>query len=119
LCGIWQRRRHPHVAIVRYILSADLDGEAVKNRVASLSSERLRTKAMSVAEQLRQEGRQKGRLEGRQEGRLEGRQEGLLVGSIQTLQRVLGKRVTPAKVLLKRSADQLKRQHAALQGELR
>ena len=66
--------------IVRYILSADLDREAVKSRVAMLSSERLRTKAMSVAEQLRQEGRK----EGKQEGRKKGRQEGVLVGSIQT-----------------------------------
>ncbi len=93
--------------IVRYIFSADLDREAVKSRVAMLSSERLRTKAMSVADQLKQEGKQ------------EGRQEGVLVGSIQTLQRVLGKPVTPVDALLKRSVDQLRRQHALLQRQLR
>ncbi len=104
--------------IVRYILSADLDTEAVKSRVAMLSSERLRTKAMSVADQLKQEGRREGREIGKQEGRKEGRQEGVLAGSIQTLQRVLGKPVTPVDVLLKRSVDQLRRQHALLQRQL-
>ena len=109
--------------IVRYILSADLDRNAVKSRVAKLSSERLRTKAMSVADQLKQEGKREGREQGKQEGeikgRKEGRQEGVLVGSIQTLQRVLGKPVTPVDILLKRSVDQLRRQHALLQRQLR
>ena len=105
--------------IVRYILSADLDREAVKSRVAMLSSERLRTKAMSVADQLKQEGKREGREEGKQEGEIKGRKIGVLVGSIQTLQRVLGKPVTPVDVLLKRSVNQLRRQHVLLQRQLR
>ena len=96
-----------HAARAYYILGTDLDRNAVKNKIASLSSERLRTKAMSVADQLRLEGKQ------------EGEQIGVLVGSIQTLQRVLGKPVTPVDVLLKRSVDQLRRQHALLQRQLR
>ena len=101
--------------IVRYILSTDLDREAIKSRVAKLSSERLRIKAMSVADQLRQEGKQEGEIIGRKEGE----KVGVLAGSIQTLQRVLGKPVTPVDVLLKRSVDQLRRQHALLQRQLR
>ncbi len=100
--------------IVRYILSTDLDREAVKSRVAMRSSERLRTKAMSVADQLRQEGRKQGKREGRKEGE----KVGVLAGSIQTLQRVLGTPVTPVDALLKRSVDQLRRQHALLQRQL-
>ena len=96
-----------HAARAYYILGTDLDRNAVKNKIASLSSERLRTKAMSVADQLRLEGKQ------------EGEQIGVLVGSIQTLQRILGKPVTPVDVLLKRSVDQLRRQHALLQRQLR
>ena len=96
--------------IVRYILSTDLDSNALKNKVATLSSERLRTKAMTAADQLR--------LEGKREGREEGQQEGVLAGSIQTLQRVLGKPVTPVDALLKQSISQLRRQHTALQRQL-
>ncbi len=105
--------------IVRYILGTDLDRTAVKSKIASLSSERLRTKAMSVADQLRREGERKGREAGKQEGELKGRKVGVLIGSIQTLQRVLGKPVTPADVLLKRSVNQLRRQHVVLQRRLR
>ena len=38
---------------------------------------------MTVAEQLREEGRQEGRREGRQEGRREGRQEGMKLGRLE------------------------------------
>lgn len=40
---------------------------------------------MSIAEQLRQEGK----LEGQQEGRQQGRQQGTLIGQIQILQELL------------------------------
>ncbi len=104
--------------IVRYILGTDLDRNAVKNKIATLSSERLRTKAMSVADQLRLEGKREGQVEGERKGREAGRQEGVLAGSIQTLQRVLGKPVTPVDGLLKQSINQLRRQHIALQRQL-
>ena len=62
--------------LLRYILHADIDKDDFDNKINSFQKADTRTAAMSLAEQLRQEGR----LAGRQEGHLAGRQEGHLAG---------------------------------------
>ena len=68
--------------LLRYILHADIDKDDFDNKINSFQKADTRTAAMSLAEQLRQEGRlagrQEGHLAGRQEGRREGRQEAVL-----------------------------------------
>jgi len=44
----------------------------------------MKTKTMTYAEKLREEGLLRGRQEGRQEGHLEGQQEGIQQGSLQS-----------------------------------
>ena len=54
--------------LIRYLLQADIDKEAFDRKVNSVTQPELQNDAMSLAEQLRQEGLRKGRQEGRQEG---------------------------------------------------
>ena len=68
--------------LLGYILRADIDKTDFDNKIRLFQKADIRTTAMSLAEQLRQEGRQEGHLAGRQEGRreghLQGRQEAVL-----------------------------------------
>jgi hypothetical protein len=68
--------------LLRYILHADIDKDDFDNKIKMFQKPETLTAAMSLAEQLRQEGhmagRQEGRQEGRREGHLEGRQEAIL-----------------------------------------
>ena len=68
--------------LLGYILRADIDKTDFDNKIKLFQKAETRTTAMSLAEQLRQEGRQEGHLAGRQEGRreghLQGRQEAVL-----------------------------------------
>ena len=60
--------------LLRYILRADIDKDDFNNKIKAFQKTDTRTTAMSLAEQLRQEGH----LAGRQEGQLAGRQEAVL-----------------------------------------
>ena len=62
---------------------------------------------MTIAEQLKQEGWERGREEGWQEGRQEGRQEGTLMGQIQTCQELLNLPVSGLEELAQKSAEEL------------
>ncbi len=53
--------------LLRYILHADIDKGDFDNRISRFQNAGTRNAAMSLAEQLRQEGRQEGHLAGRQE----------------------------------------------------
>ena len=64
--------------LLRYILRADIDKDDFDNKIKLFQNADTRTTAMSLAEQLRQEGRLAGRQEGRREGHLQGRQEAVL-----------------------------------------
>ena len=60
--------------LLGYILRADIDKTDFDNKIRLFQKAETRTTAMSLAEQLRQEGH----LAGRQEGHLAGRQEAVL-----------------------------------------
>ena len=64
--------------LLGYILRADIDKTDFDNKIKLFQKAETRTTAMSLAEQLRQEGHLAGRQEGRQEGHLAGRQEAVL-----------------------------------------
>ena len=67
--------------LMRYILDRDLDKPAFRTKLKTLRNPKLSQNAMSLAEQLREEGRQEVRQEGRslaEQFRKEGRQEGLI-----------------------------------------
>lgn len=68
-------------ALLRYIVQ---EGECSDYdmffQTLAQQTQRYRENVMTIAQQLRQEGMQKGRQEGMQEGRQEGRQEGERVG---------------------------------------
>ena len=53
--------------LLRYILRADIDKDDFDNKIRLFQKGDTRTTAMSLAEQLRQEGRQEGHLAGRRE----------------------------------------------------
>jgi len=48
--------------LIRYILDADIDKADFDRKVASVSNLDLRSNAMTLAQQFRQEGRQEGRM---------------------------------------------------------
>ncbi|EIP97692.1 hypothetical protein OpiT1DRAFT_02139 [Opitutaceae bacterium TAV1] len=64
----------------------------IQSKVAYFESETVKHTAMTIAQRLRQEGRE--------EGRVEGIERGELLGRIQVLQEILGKKVTPRKNLI-------------------
>lgn len=102
--------------ILHYIFGlADLDTTTIEQKIRTLKTIAIRKTAMTVAEQYIQ----KGRVEGREAGRNEGRQEGVLIGRIQVLQSLLGKKETPAKVLAKQSLARLRALQASLEAQRR
>ena len=72
---------------------------------------------MSIAQKLKNEGRQEGRQEGHQEGHQKGRQEGVWMGRLQTLQEIMGLPVDSDAELSDLSADELRRRFEALQAQ--
>ncbi len=77
---VWDESLFLHVPrevielLIRYILNADIDKTAFDRRVSEISSTEIRSTAMTLAQQYRQEGHQ----EGRQEGRLGSLQENVI-----------------------------------------
>jgi hypothetical protein len=61
--------------LLRYISERNVDREEFRTKVRKILSPSLKHQAMTLAEQLRQEGHQEGRQEGHQEGRQEGGSE--------------------------------------------
>ncbi len=58
--------------ILRYVLNADSNVSLLKERIRKIHSKPLQTKTMTLADQLRQEGRQEGLIKGKREGISEG-----------------------------------------------
>ena len=58
--------------MLRYILNADLNISLLKERLKTIRSKPLQTKTMTLADQLRLEGRKEGKTEGLSEGLSEG-----------------------------------------------
>ena len=56
--------------MLRYVLNADLNVSLLKGRIKTIRSKPLQNKTMTLADQLRQEGKQEGKLEGLSEGQL-------------------------------------------------
>ena len=56
--------------LLRYILNADVNITRLKERLDKIKAKPLRSKTMTLADQLRQEGRVEGKLEGKVEGQL-------------------------------------------------
>jgi len=71
----------PHTAemFLRYVLNAEDNKEAVLARAEKVQSKSFLTNAMTIAQQLIEEGRIEGRLEGRQEGSIQGSQRSVLL----------------------------------------
>jgi hypothetical protein len=65
--------------ILRYALNADSNVSLLKERIRKIHSKPLQTKTMTIADQLRHEGKRDGKREGRKEGREEGLSEGQLL----------------------------------------
>ena len=64
--------------ILRYILNAEVNVTLLKERIGKIQTKPLQTKTMTLADQLRQEGK----LEGEREGVLKGTKEGLTEGQL-------------------------------------
>ena len=64
--------------ILRYILNAEDNVTLLKERIGKIRTQPLQTKTMTLADQLRQEGKLEGKLEGEREGLLRGKSEGQL-----------------------------------------
>ena len=58
--------------ILRYILNADVNVSLLEERIGKIRTKPLQTKTMTLADQLRQEGKLEGKLEGKKEGLTEG-----------------------------------------------
>ncbi len=71
--------------MLRYILHADLNVSLLKERIKTIRSKPLQTTTMTLADQLRQEGKTEGKLE----GKLEGLSEGQLLAFRRAVQRAL------------------------------
>ncbi len=71
--------------LLRYILNAELQVPALKERIAKIHAQPLKAKAMTLADRLREEGK----IEGKQEGKLEGKREGKLEGKRESVLRAL------------------------------
>ena len=56
--------------MLRYVLNADLNVSLLKERIKTIRSKPLQTKTMTLADQLRLEGKEEGKLEGLSEGQL-------------------------------------------------
>ena len=75
--------------IVRYVLNADSNVSLLKERIRKIHSKSLQTKTMTLADQLRQEGKDEGKQEGKREGRREGLSEGQLLALRLSVSRAL------------------------------
>jgi hypothetical protein len=64
--------------LLRYILNAELQIPKLRERIRNIRTQPLKHKAMTLADQLREEGKLEGKLEGKQEGKLEGKRESVL-----------------------------------------
>ena len=84
-------------ALLNYMLQAGntADPLVFTERLAYLSPDEHKEKMMSIAEQLKQIGREEGRMEGWEKGRMRGREEGEIAGEAAVLARQLSRRFGP------------------------
>lgn len=64
--------------LLRYILNAEQEIPSLRERIRNLRTQPLKDKAMTLADQLREEGKIEGKREGKREGKIEGITEGQL-----------------------------------------
>ena len=100
------------IGVLEMISKSPEDLQYYEDRLKFLRDERGKLDAA------RQEGEQIGVARGRQEGRQEGRHEGKLAGKIQTLQELLGDRVSTDEELLNESLSALTAQLQRLRDRL-
>ncbi|EIP99555.1 hypothetical protein OpiT1DRAFT_04077 [Opitutaceae bacterium TAV1] len=110
--------------IINYIFGVSgFDIVTIENKVASIQTEPVKRTTMTVAEQYIQrgieQGIERGIERGREEGVRRGIERGVLIGSIRTLQRVLGKPESAVNELEKLPPDRLQALHDQLARELR
>ena len=75
---IIQMPREMFEGLVHYMLNTDVDKDGFDARVQGIKHSQTKTTAMTLADQLRQEGIQEGRQEGRQEGVIVAQQKAVL-----------------------------------------
>ena len=85
-----------HYLLIRGELS---DKNAFFNLIDTQISHEVGEKIMSLAEQLKAEGRIEGRVEGKMEGKMEGLMEGLKKGQIEIAKKMLDENSDPVFVL--------------------
>ena len=87
--------------IIRYILDAGVDKDAFDRKICRITQPQIQSSAMTIAQQLRQEGRQ----------------EGLWVGKILALEELMGLAPTDAQALAALTIPELERRYAQLRRE--
>ena len=72
--------------LLRYILNAEENVTRLKERIKNIRAKPLQTKTMTLADQLRQEGKIEGKLEGKQEGLSEGQKHAFQTAVLRALE---------------------------------
>ncbi len=90
--------------VLSYLLSREIDKAAFRTKLTEIQDATIRAKAMTLAEQLKDEGLQ----EGLEQGREEGFERGVLTGQIRSLQEILHEPLTPEEVLFATDRDALR-----------
>jgi hypothetical protein len=75
--------------MLRYVLNAEQNVSLLKERIKTIRSKTLQTKTMTLADQLRLEGKEEGKLEGLSQGLSQGLSEGQLRAFRTAVQRAL------------------------------
>lgn len=87
--------------IIRYILDAGVDKDAFEHKISRITQPEIQSSTMTIAQQLRQEGRQ----------------EGLWVGKILALEELMGLAPTDAQALASLAIPELERRYELLRRE--
>ena len=68
--------------LLRYILNTEQEIPRLRERIRNIRTQPLKDKAMTLADQLREEGKLEGKIEGKREGKQEGKREGITEGEL-------------------------------------
>jgi hypothetical protein len=97
------------LACFRYTLQSEtLDKQGLRHTFNTIRNPQLRNNAMTVADQLRAEGREEGISQGISKGMAQGISKGELIGRILTLQEITGHAYIEPQKIADCSMDQLK-----------
>ncbi|MGF1656286.1 MAG: Rpn family recombination-promoting nuclease/putative transposase [Verrucomicrobiales bacterium] len=110
--------------VLGYLLSREIDKAAFRIKITEIQDASIRDKAMTLAEQLKDEGLQQGLEQGLEKGlergleqgleqglargREEGFEKGVLIGQIRSLQEILHEPLTPEVALFQMHCDALR-----------